>query len=325
MKVCVGGTFNIIHKGHRTLLSKAFEVGDHVYIGLTSDSLVENRKGSNIKPFIERKKELESHLESQGLSGKFTVKQLDDPYGPSAYKDYDAIVVSKETEDNAKKINEVRRGNGLQPLRILTIDLITAQDGLPISTTRIMKSEIDSEGNLLKTVKVSVGSENIVKIDAVRNIFSRIFKEVEIQGSAVQPKVPEQPSEEDVINGAINRAKSALTQDFDFGVGIEAGLFYNEITGKQFDVQYCAVVDKGGRITVGHGPGFTYPKDILILVKEGKTIGKAMEERFGIKDIGKKQGAIGYLSNGLLDRKRLSEQAVLMAMLPRIKWELYEE
>lgn len=325
MKVCVGGTFNIIHKGHRILLLKAFEVGDHVYIGLTSDSLAEDRKGRKIKPFRERKKELESHLESQGLGGKFTVKQLDDPYGPSAYKDYDAIVVSKETEDNANKINEVRKSNGLEPLKVFTIDLIPAQDGLPISTTRVMNGEIDREGCLIKTVKVSVGSENSVKIGAVRNIFSRVFNEVEIQGMAAQSNVPEQPSEKEVINGAINRAKSALTQVSDFGVGIEAGLFYDEITGKQFDVQYCAVVDKGGRITIGHGPGFTYPREILILIKEGKTIGKAMEERFGIKDIGKKQGAIGYLSEGLLDRTRLSEQAVLMAMLPRIKWGLYEE
>ncbi len=35
--VAMGGTFDIIHKGHLTLLSNAFDISDKVIIGITSD------------------------------------------------------------------------------------------------------------------------------------------------------------------------------------------------------------------------------------------------------------------------------------------------
>src|SRR2546430_14737256 len=43
----------------------------------------------------------------------------------------------------------------------------------------------------------------------------------------------------------------------------------------------------------------------------------------GIRDIGSKEGAIGYLTERRLDRDALTESAVLMAMVPRIRRELY--
>ncbi|MCK5414405.1 MAG: adenylyltransferase/cytidyltransferase family protein, partial [Thermoplasmata archaeon] len=46
-RVAVGGTFEIIHIGHRALLAKAFAVavGDEVLIGLTSDHLAKSTRG----------------------------------------------------------------------------------------------------------------------------------------------------------------------------------------------------------------------------------------------------------------------------------------
>ena len=35
--VGVAGTFDMLHKGHKALLRKAFEVGERVVIGLTTD------------------------------------------------------------------------------------------------------------------------------------------------------------------------------------------------------------------------------------------------------------------------------------------------
>ena len=61
----------------------------------------------------------------------------------------DAIVVSHETEANALKINEVRYDNGLNLLDIIIIDWVLADDGIPISSTRIRKGEIDKTGRFL--------------------------------------------------------------------------------------------------------------------------------------------------------------------------------
>lgn len=173
-------------------------------------------------------------------------------------------------------------------------------------------------------MRVHVGSSNAVKRDAVRRVFARVFsgESLDVQLIEVSSKIPEQPFNEDVPRGAVERAKGAL-QEADYGVGVEAGLVWSESLGVYFDVQFCAIVDPQGRITVGHGAGFTYPERVIQATLSGQTVGQAMSEWTGIARIGHRMGAIGYLSKGLLDRTKLTEQAVLMALLPRIRPELY--
>src|SRR5437667_228426 len=57
-------------------------------------------------------------------------------------------------------------------------------------------------------------------------------------------------------------------------------------------------------------------------VKAGRTVGDAMERLTGVRGIGSKEGAIGYLTERRLDRDALTESAVMMAMVPRIRREL---
>jgi inosine/xanthosine triphosphatase len=142
----------------------------------------------------------------------------------------------------------------------------------------------------------------------------RIYGNVVVIPADVKSGVPDQPMDLETRTGAINRAEAALG-DNDLSVGIEAGVWPTD--DGLYDFQYCAVIDKEGRMTIGIGPGFRYPDEVAELIMSGMTVGKAMQKVYGESDIGKKQGAIGLLSKGLIDRKTLTEQSVTMAMLQR--------
>ncbi len=316
MKVVLGGTFEFLHKAHRALINKAFEIGSEVTIGITADGF---KKGVS-RSYEERAKIVEKYV--QRLGKKYKIVKIKDIYGPTLEEDFDAIVVSSETMENAEKINEERKKRGLKKMKIVHIPIIVAEDLMPISSRRIRTGEIDEEGKRLKPMRVGIGSENPSKIKAVQMVFSRIFKfEIEYIPVAVDSGVPPQPFGDETVQGAINRAKKI--NGMDYAVGIEAGLFYEKLIDNYLDRAYCAIIDKYGRMTLGHSGGFTYPPEIMDMVREGMEVGEAMEKVSGIKEIKKKMGAIGFLSKGLINRDEFNAQAVLMAMLPRISSELY--
>jgi len=145
--VAVGGTFDRFHKGHEKLLNEAFKIGDNVLIGVTSDEF--GGKKCNIDSYAKRISRLEEFLQKFG-SG-YELKKLEDPYGTTVHDSkIDAIVVSRETKPTANRINEIRQEKGMDPLRIFVIDWVLADDGRPISSTRIKKGEIDRNGKVLK-------------------------------------------------------------------------------------------------------------------------------------------------------------------------------
>jgi pantetheine-phosphate adenylyltransferase len=150
--VAVGGTFDEFHKGHRALLIKAFEVGEQVLIGLCTDEFVEKlRKPHITAPYEQRLEDLKLFLSERGLIERAKIMPLNDVYGVTLSKGcVEALVVSRETEPTAKKINEKRKELGFPPLSIIVIEMIPAENHTPISTTRIRKGEIDREGRLIK-------------------------------------------------------------------------------------------------------------------------------------------------------------------------------
>jgi inosine/xanthosine triphosphatase len=176
---------------------------------------------------------------------------------------------------------------------------------------------------------VAVGTQNPVKTSAVEHILKRLLKEeFKVTRVDVDTGIPKQPiGLSQIIKGAVLRARQAIsaTKNAELGIGIEAGLVKIPCTMTgYFDIQFAAIIDSRGNLTIGCGSGFEYPPTVVSeVLKKGKEIGDVMEALTGIDKIGERMGAIGYLSHGELDRCNLTEQALLMAFIPRINKKLY--
>lgn len=312
MIAAVAGTFNVLHEGHIALIERAFAEGDEVFIGITSDEMASGSR-DEVLPLYMRRKAIEEYLSSKGREA--LIFEINDIYGPPELMDrVDVLVVSRETEENGKKVSEWRVKRSKDPLRISVVDLVNNRDGYKLNATDILKGLYSRNGES-DTIKIAVGSLNRVKVEAVREVMESIYGSVRIYPKDVKSGVPDQPFGEETHRGARNRAVSAL-EDCDLSVGIEAGVF--EIYDGLFDVQHCVIIDRDGRITSGMGSGFEYPKEIAELVRKGSTVGDAVDRLYDKTSVGHSEGAIGLLSKGLMDRKTLTKQSVLAAMIPRM-------
>jgi pantetheine-phosphate adenylyltransferase len=151
MKVCLGGTFHSLHKGHKELLRKAFQVAGprgSVFIGLTSPTMI--KKKGKLASFEKRKQSIVQFLVEENVLQQATIQPLSNKFGPTLQGDFDAIVVSPETEPTAEEINRKRTALGKTPLLIIVIPFVLSEDGTPVSSSRIRRKEIDENGSMVK-------------------------------------------------------------------------------------------------------------------------------------------------------------------------------
>jgi len=153
MRVAVAGTFGPIHDGHRALFERALEAGDEgVIVALTSDELASETRSEPrpVPPFEERRRQVKDELHQLDEWGRdLTIRKLHDRYGiASEDPTIDGLVVSPETADEVAVINDRRVHNGLDPLEGIVVPFVRAEDGERISSTRMVKGEIDEHGSL---------------------------------------------------------------------------------------------------------------------------------------------------------------------------------
>jgi len=147
--VAMGGTFDIIHKGHLALFSKAFSISSKVIIGLTSDELAEKRGKKTLNKYSQRFETLVNAIKTNFPNNSFQISKLDNDFGPAVLEEsVQALIVSDETGNKGKILNQLRAEKNLSPVKIVVVPMVLAQDGNRISTSRIKNSEIDIEGNL---------------------------------------------------------------------------------------------------------------------------------------------------------------------------------
>ena len=146
----MGGTFDIIHIGHLSLIEKAASISEKVIIGLTSDSLA-TKSGKKLRNNYETRLEnLKKILTEKFSDSLFEIAMLDDDFGPAVIKgEVDALVVSEETGKKGDILNAKRNDLGLPLVEIIIVPMKLASDGERISSTRIRNAEIDDSGNVI--------------------------------------------------------------------------------------------------------------------------------------------------------------------------------
>lgn len=148
--VATGGTFDILHKGHYMLLLKAFEVGQRVIIGVSSDSFATRNQKKIINNYRIREENLKKFIDKNFKKSNYSLYQLDDFYGPTVLtRDVQAIITTESSLENCVKINKLRESKGMPQLEIILVPLVEDKEGKVISSTRIREGEIDINGNKL--------------------------------------------------------------------------------------------------------------------------------------------------------------------------------
>lgn len=174
-------------------------------------------------------------------------------------------------------------------------------------------------------IKVCIASQNPVKIACVRKAFEALMPNDSyvFEGVSVASDVSDQPmSDNETLTGAKNRAENARLKysDFDFWVGIEGGVDTHLGSMEAFAWIMVLTNDKVGKSKTAT---FTLPPKIAELVSQGVELGHADDLVFKRENSKQKDGAIGILTNGLIDRANYYYPAVVMALIPFVHKELY--
>jgi len=184
---------------------------------------------------------------------------------------------------------------------------------------------------------IIIASNNPVKIDATRQGFEAMFagSEHHFQGVDVPSGVSHQPmTDAETLAGARTRAENARAArpDANFWVGIEGGVEDRRMKAEggrmknEGMLAFAWVVILGIELSGEARTGtFQLPPEIVRLVRQGVELGHADDIVFGRTNSKQKDGAIGILTDGLIDRTAYYEQAVMLALVPFKKCELYQE
>lgn len=161
-------------------------------------------------------------------------------------------------------------------------------------------------------MKIIIGSKNPTKIKAVENIFLN----TEIISLDVPSQVSVQPfSDEETMNGAINRAKQCASYDA-VGIGLEGGVMH--IDDKLYLCNWGALATSEGKVYVASGARIPLPNEIDVQLKAGFELGDLMDiysEKQGVRN---KEGAVGIFTKEFVTRHEMFAHVV---KLLRGQWE----
>ncbi|WP_106496865.1 DUF84 family protein [Lentibacillus sp. Marseille-P4043] len=163
-------------------------------------------------------------------------------------------------------------------------------------------------------MKISVGSKNPTKMNAVEEVFPT-DSIVTISASS---SVSAQPfSDEETKEGAINRAMECVKKNPDaIGIGLEGGVMY--VDDQLYLCNWGALVDQEKNIYTASGARIPLPEEINAQLTKGHELGDVMDGFAMKQEVRKNEGAIGIFTNELITRKEMFTHVV---KLLRGQWE----
>ena len=167
-------------------------------------------------------------------------------------------------------------------------------------------------------ITVVIASTNPVKIRAAVNGFRRLFpgSELSVVTANVPSGVAHQPmSDEETLRGALNRSANAQTAHphADYWIGLEGGI---QSLGQEMIAFAWIVVRSNHMIGKGRTGTFFLPPAVVDLIRQGKELGEADDVVFGRTNSKQENGAVGLLTDNVIDRTQLYEHAMILALIP---------
>jgi inosine/xanthosine triphosphatase len=169
---------------------------------------------------------------------------------------------------------------------------------------------------------------NKAKNEAVRNIFDKVYDKNEYLSVETNSLIRNQPlSSDEAIDGAINRARDALSKapGFDFGVGLEGTVDSNK--HGMFLLGWVAVVNKQGKYGIGSSGAVLLPDYMRKKIESGYELGPVVQDLMNDSnnEIRHSEGACGLLTNGMYSRVHEFEDALICALSKFLKPDFYEK
>lgn len=173
-------------------------------------------------------------------------------------------------------------------------------------------SQKTAHTSMQEITHIFVGSANPVKINAIVAAASETWPSVQVIGHDVASGVASQPiGDTETREGARNRAKAALevglsqngsqaSSELSLGVGLEGGVV--QLEDGLYSTVWVSVVDSQGNLYESNGARFKVPEPIATLILDGGEMGPVVEKIVGVSDVRQKQGMIGVITSGFVDR-----------------------
>lgn len=174
--------------------------------------------------------------------------------------------------------------------------------------------------------KIIIGSHNPVKVAVVKEVFAKVFPGMtcEFLLHKAESGVVDQPfGIAETRLGAANRAGACheAFPDADYFVGLEGGI---EIIDEEYWVSaWMCVQDQTGKQGFGRSSAFLLPSAVTDLIKEGKELAEAGDIVFDETNSGQKGGTVSFLTNNIVNRKNFYMEAMIFALIPFLKPDLY--